>query len=59
MIGPVIPSLSSELWTVLQNQIELNIDGYDLVESQNLKEFSHILSLESKFIRTKLPNLTG
>jgi len=32
MIGPVIPFLSSELWTILQKQIKINIDGYDLVK---------------------------
>jgi hypothetical protein len=32
MIGPVIPFLSSELWTILQKQINTNIDGYDLVK---------------------------
>ncbi|CAF0945736.1 unnamed protein product [Rotaria sordida] len=33
MIGPVIPCLSSELWTILQKQIKSNIDGYDLSKS--------------------------
>ncbi|CAF4880374.1 unnamed protein product, partial [Rotaria magnacalcarata] len=36
MIGPVIPCLSSELWTILRKQIKHNVDGYDL--SKNLFE---------------------
>jgi hypothetical protein len=32
MMGPVIPFLSSELWTILQKQIKIKIDGYDLVK---------------------------
>ncbi|CAF2476800.1 unnamed protein product [Rotaria sp. Silwood2] len=33
MIGPVIPFLSSELWTILQQQIKSNVDDYDLSKS--------------------------
>ncbi|CAF3779416.1 unnamed protein product [Adineta steineri] len=41
MIGPVIPALSSELWTILQKQIKTNIDGYDL--NKNLFEQNYPL----------------
>ncbi len=61
MIGPVIPFLSSELWTILQKQIKTNIDGYDLVKYFNKKSFFYkflLLFLESKFIRTNLSNIT-
>ena len=31
MIAPVIPCLSSELWSILQRQTKLSMDGYDMV----------------------------
>lgn len=40
MIGPIIPCLSSELWTILQHKIKHNIDGYDLVSKLNSTIFS-------------------
>jgi leucyl-tRNA synthetase len=40
MMGPVIPFLSSELWTILQKQIMNNIDGYDLVRIFSTKVFT-------------------
>jgi hypothetical protein len=43
MIGPVIPFLSSELWTILQKQIKTNINGYDLVKQSETNFF--ILSI--------------
>jgi hypothetical protein len=42
MLGPIIPFVSSELWTILQKQIKTNIDGYDLVEEISKKHFLNL-----------------
>lgn len=56
MIGPVIPFLSSELWTILQQQIKINIDHYNLVKYLFLFliNFFFIISFRIKVYLNKL-----